>query len=176
MDVVTALFGVKDHVSLSQGCARAVLIFFYGLLLLRISGRRTFGRWSALDIVVSIIVGSALGRALTGNAPLPGTMVAAAVMVGLHVLIANIVARFPRLARIIEGQSIILAEQGRIDHRARKNSMISTSDLEEALRQKGIDGEAQIDQVKAMRLEPSGEISVIKRKTNPERTPRTREK
>src|SRR6185437_1700945 len=122
MDVVTALFGVKDHVSLSQGCARAVLIFFYGLLLLRISGRRTFGRWSALDIGVSIIVGSALGRALTGNAPLPGTMVAAAVMVGLHVLIANIVARFPRLARIIEGQSIILAEQGRIDHRARKNS------------------------------------------------------
>jgi hypothetical protein len=36
-----------------------------------------FGHWSALDIVISTMVGSALARAMTGNAPLIGTMVAA---------------------------------------------------------------------------------------------------
>jgi hypothetical protein len=55
MDVLTSLFGVEHDVSFFQECARAVLIFFYGLILLRMSGRRTFGRWSALDIIVSLL-------------------------------------------------------------------------------------------------------------------------
>jgi uncharacterized membrane protein YcaP (DUF421 family) len=164
VDVLTSLFGVEHHVSFFQECARAVLIFFYGLVLLRISGRRTFGRWSALDIIVSIVVGSTLGRALTGNAPLPGTMAATAVLVGLHVLVAHAIARYRVLARLIEGESIVLAESGHLDEAARKNSMISRADLNEALRQRGIDGEAQIFRVETMRLEPSGEISIIERK------------
>jgi uncharacterized membrane protein YcaP (DUF421 family) len=164
VDVLTSLFGVEHHVSFFQECARAVLIFFYGLVLLRISGRRTFGRWSALDIIVSIVVGSTLGRALTGNAPLPGTMAATAVLVGLHILVAHAVARHRFLAQLIEGQPIVFVESGHIDEAARKNSMISRADLNEALRQRGIDGEAQIFRVKTMRLEPSGEISIIERK------------
>lgn len=163
MELLTALFGAKDHVSLFQECARAVLIFFYGLVLLRLSGRRTFGHWSALDIVVSIIVGSALGRALTGNAPLAGTMAAAAVMVGLHVVLASAVARYRKFASLIEGPSVVLVENGLIDHEARKGAMISESDLDEALRQQGIDGEAEVRKVKLMTLEPSGKISVVKR-------------
>ncbi len=163
MENLTALFGIEDHGSLGQECARAVLIFFYGLLLLRISGRRTFGRWSALDIVVSIIVGSMLGRAITGNAPLPGTMAAAAVLIGLHMLIAYAVAKYHWLARVIEGHSVVLIRGGKIDHRARIASMISLSDIDEALRQSQIDGEEEIDKVECMRLEPNGEISVIKR-------------
>jgi uncharacterized membrane protein YcaP (DUF421 family) len=162
MDTLTALFGVQDHVSLPQECARAILIFFYGLILLRLSGRRTFGHWSALDIVISIIVGSALGRAMTGSAPLAGTIAAAAVMVGLHVLIASAVARSRSLARIVEGRPVVLIERGRIDHQARKNAMISESDLSEALRQEGIDDEDGLGEVKRMNLEPSGKISVVK--------------
>jgi len=162
MDIPAFIFGIKDHVSLVQECARAILIFLYGLILLRLSGRRTFGHWSALDIVISIIVGSALGRAMTGSAPLPGTMAAAAVMVGLHVLIASAVARSRRLSRIVEGNPVILIEQGRIDHKARKNAMISECDLSEALRQEGVDGENGLEEVKKMTLEPSGKISVIK--------------
>src|ERR1700742_895292 len=68
-----AVFGVQNHLSTAQEGARAVLIFSYGLLLLRLSGPRMFGHWSALDIVISIIVGSALARAMTGIAPLLGT-------------------------------------------------------------------------------------------------------
>jgi uncharacterized membrane protein YcaP (DUF421 family) len=41
--------------------------------------------------------------------------------------------------------------------------MISEADLREALRQKGIDGEAHAGNVKVMTLEPSGKISVVKR-------------
>lgn len=159
---LVVLFGVKDHLSVSQEAARAVLIFSYGLLLLRLGGPRMFGRWSALDVVVTIMIGSALARAMTGNAPLVGTMAAAAVMTFLHVALGHCVARNARLARIFEGKAVVLIDHGRIDHRARARNMISQADLSEALRQKGVDGEAHIDKVKAMTLEPSGKLSIVK--------------
>jgi uncharacterized membrane protein YcaP (DUF421 family) len=156
------LFGVQDHLSTAQEAARAVLIFGYGLLLLRLSGPRLFGHWSALDIVISIMVGSALARAMTGSAPLIGTMVAAAVMAFLHVALAHGVARYRLLAHIFEGEPVLLVDHGHIDHPARKRNKISESDLREALREQGIDGEAKVSNVKAMTLEPSGKLSVVK--------------
>lgn len=156
------VFGVQNHLSTGQEAARAVLIFCYGLLLLRLSGPRMFGHWSALDIVVSIMVGSALARAMTGSAPLVGTMVAAAVMAFLHVLLAHWVARNQAVAHWVEGEPVTLVDHGRIDHVMRKHCKISEADLREALRQEGVDGEAHIDNVKVMTLEPSGHLSVVK--------------
>jgi len=158
----TMLFGVEGHLTTAQESARAVLIFAYGLLLLRLSGQRIFGHWSALDFVITIMVGSALARAMTGSAPLLGTMAAAAVMVALHVALAHCVARSSTFARIFEGAAVTLIDRGRIDHQMRKRHMISEADMREALRQEGVDGEAHVDNVKAMTLEPSGKLSVIK--------------
>lgn len=156
------IFGIQNHLSTAQEGARAVLIFLYGLLLLRLAGMRMFGHWSALDIAINIMVGSALARAMTGSAPLVGTMVAAAVMTVLHVGVAWMVARSSRLAHVIEGRSVTLIDHGRIDHAARKRHLISEADLHEALREKGIDGEAHVSNVKVMKLEPSGKLSVVK--------------
>lgn len=78
------LFGITGQVTWVQECARAALIFAYGLLLVRVAGRRAFARWSALDIVVAIIVGSNLSRSLTGSAPLFPTIAATALLMLLH--------------------------------------------------------------------------------------------
>jgi uncharacterized membrane protein YcaP (DUF421 family) len=156
------ILGVQNHLSTAQEGARAALIFAYGLLLLRLCGPRMFGHWSALDIVISIIVGSALARAMTGSAPLVGTMVAAAVTACLHVVLAHAVARNKTLARVFEGEAQTLIDHGRIDHDARKHSKISEADLREALREHGIDGEEKTDNVKRMTLEPSGKLSIVK--------------
>jgi uncharacterized membrane protein YcaP (DUF421 family) len=121
-----------------------------------------FGHWSALDIVISIMVGSALARAMTGSAPLLGTMVAAAVMACLHVILAHLIARSDALAQLVEGKAITLIDRGRIDHSARSRNKISEADMREALRQHGIDGEAKAANVKRMTLEPSGTLSVVK--------------
>lgn len=63
-------FGGTGQITWWQETARALLVFSYGLALVRIAGRRIFGKWSALDIIVSVIVGSNLSRALTGSAAL----------------------------------------------------------------------------------------------------------
>lgn len=154
------LFGTLHHLNIAQECARAVLIFFYGLVVLRISGRRTFARWSAIDVAISIIVGSSLSRAMSGNAPLAGTLAAVAVLVLLHLTFCYLVAHSEALSRIIEGRSERLASDGNLDSAMRRAHLISREDLEQALRANGVEG---IEQTKALYLEANGRISVIKR-------------
>lgn len=156
------IFGGMKDLTLAQECARAVLIFFYGLGMLRLSGRRTFAQMSAVDLVISIIVGSNLSRAMTGGVPFWGTLASVIVLVVLHLILAYGVARYPGLARWVEGSPVVLAHDGTIIERARLASKISLADLDESLREEGLDGLAEIGKTKKLVLEPSGKISVIK--------------
>lgn len=157
--MVEAVFGNGPDLDWYQECARAALIFVYGLVLVRIAGRRIFGKWSALDIVVSIIIGSNLSRALTGSAPLWGTLVATTLLVALHWVLARLVVAFPGFSRVVEGRSIELARHGAVKGSAQRRQGISEADLAEALRQSGVE---DIADARVVTLEPSGKITVLK--------------
>jgi uncharacterized membrane protein YcaP (DUF421 family) len=161
---LTAIFGVNDHLGIAQECARAVLIFCYGLMMLRLTGRRTFGHWSALDIIMSIIVGSALARAMTGGAPLLGTLAAVAVLSLLHLLVAYAVAGSRTLSRIIEGEPVILARDGVLNGKARLWHTVSETDICEAMRSQQLKGLEEMGQVREMTLEVNGNLTVLKEK------------
>ena len=115
---VDAIFGSGSELAWYQECARAALIFVYGLVPIRIAGRRIFGKWSALDIVVSIIIGSNLSRALTGGAQLWGTLVATMLLVALHWMLALLVGSSPGVSRVVEGGPVELARQAHPSNRS----------------------------------------------------------
>ena len=155
-----SIFGSGKDLSVAQECARAALVLAYGLLTVRVVGRRIFGKWSALDIVVSIVIGSNLSRALTGSAPLLCTLVATTVFLLLHWLLAHLAARFPAVSRLLEGQAITIFKEGKADHGARLRHSVSEADLDEALRQSGV---TSVNDARQVTLEPSGKITVLKR-------------
>src|SRR3954471_16791648 len=107
-----AIFGSGSDLAWYQECARAAVIFVYGLALVRIAGRRVFGKWAALDIIVSIVVGSNLSRALTGGAALFGTLAATTLLMVLHWFLSHAAARSVRLSELLEGPAIGLAHDG----------------------------------------------------------------
>lgn len=154
-----AIFGTDQHLNWAQECGRAVVIFAYGLALVRLSGRRVFGKWSALDIVVSVIVGSNLSRALTGSAPLIGTVAATTLLMALHWVLAQAAARSEPLSRILEGSPVKLSEGGANDRPILVRHAISPGDLDESLRQSGVES---LDESRLVTLEPSGKITVLK--------------
>jgi uncharacterized membrane protein YcaP (DUF421 family) len=157
---MTDLFGTTGDVTWWQECTRAVLIFAYGLLLVRLAGRRVFGKWTALDIIVSIIVGSNLSRAITGTVPLFGTMVATGLLMLIHWIMARWVARSERLSEIIEGRAVELARAGGpLRHDEMLRHSVSGADLHEALRQAGLE---RASDARLVSLEPSGKITVVK--------------
>jgi uncharacterized membrane protein YcaP (DUF421 family) len=157
MAALEHLLGTMGHVTVVQECIRTAIVFFWGLLLVRTAGRRIFGRWAALDIVVAIVIGSNLSRAITGNAPFAGTLAATAFMIAIHWVIAHLAARFRSWAFIAEGRPIALVMRGEPCQHALRRFGVSANDLNEALTQKDLRG---IDEAECITLEPSGKINV----------------
>lgn len=156
------VFGVKDHLTSGQECARAILVFFYGLLFVRLAGRRIFAKWPAVDVVVSIIVGSNLSRALTGGAPLFGTLAATTVLLLLHWLLSHAAALSPAISRIIEGKCVLLGKDGNVDGRALVSHAVSDADLSEALSSANVDS---VHETRRIILSPSGKLAALRRRS-----------
>ncbi len=157
--MMETLFGSAGHLTWWQECDRAILIFFFGLALVRTAGRRVFGKWGAIDIIVSIVIGSNLSRALTGGAELFGTLAATALVMALHWLLSHAAARSPWLAKVVEGRMIELGKSGGIEKSSMTAHAISQADLDEALRQEGVE---HISDTRLITLEPSGKITILK--------------
>jgi uncharacterized membrane protein YcaP (DUF421 family) len=160
MDWLTQVFGAEHMITWWQECARAVLIFGFGLLLVRLLGRRTFAKWAAVDIVVAIVVGSNLSRALTASAPLWGTLAASLLLMLLNWGMARAAACWPAFSTAVEGDPIELVTAGVAHSNRMRASGVSQTDLNEALRNASLEAS---DKALNVTLEPSGRITVVKR-------------
>ncbi len=154
-----AIFAADHHLGIGAKCVRAVIIFFFGLLLIRLAGRRIFGKWSALDIVVSIMAGSNLSRAITGTAPMVATMAATAVLVALHWAFAKWAVHSKTAARVLEGEAVELGRNGELYEDIMKQWSVSGRDLAESMRQSKV---KSLSEMHEAILEPSGKINVSK--------------
>jgi len=141
-----------------QLSARAVILLLFGIICIRISGRRTFSLRSPLDIIVATVVGSNLSRAMTGKAPFFAGLVATFVLVVLHRLLAWASLRSRFVARWVKFRPVLIVRNGIADTAAMKKEGISREDLLEALRGEQID---ELSGVRLANLEGGGKISVI---------------
>lgn len=155
------IFGSKEHIDAWQECARALVIFPYGLLLIRLVGRRVFGKWSALDFIVSIMAGSALARAMTGGAPLGATLAAVTLLMALHWTLAHLAARHRIFSLLLEGSATHLAQGGELDSKQMRTHNITMADVNEALREKGVE---KVSETRLIAVEPNGKINVLPKK------------
>lgn len=150
--------GPKD-ITWWQMALRAAIIFVFGLCLLRLAPRRTLGHSTVLDLVLAVILGSTLSRALTANAPLLPTMAAAAALVALHYGVTRVAAHVGWFERAVKGGRTRLVRDGEIDWQAMHGANLSKNDLMTDLRINA--GVTDLSRVEAAYLERSGEISVI---------------
>jgi uncharacterized membrane protein YcaP (DUF421 family) len=158
------LFGpnADSHtITVLQMTVRAVLVFFVALALLRVSGKRTFGANTAFDMVVKIMLGAVLSRAVVAASPFWGTLLAGFVLVGLHRLLAWAAFRSEAIGRLVKGEAVVLAENGQLNQANMRRNHITENDLREGLREGGNIGAVQ--DAEAVRLERDGSISVVKK-------------
>src|ERR1700748_454064 len=90
MQLIHTVFGTgKDLTSLQMVC-RAVLAFALTLIMIRIAGIRTFGKRSAFDNVIVIMLGSIFSRVVVGASPFIPTTLACLAFVLVHWLLGYI--------------------------------------------------------------------------------------
>ncbi len=151
--------GVED-LGAWQMALRALVVYIATLLMVRLGEKRFLGKNTAFDIILGIILGSVVSRAINGSAPFFPTLVAGFVLVGLHWLFSVLSFRSDHFGTLIKGSTRTIVKDGEIMWTAMRKSHLSKDDLLGALRT-----EASIsapEEVKEARLERSGKISVIR--------------
>lgn len=158
--VLTTLLGLgQDTLTLAQMLLRTLIVYLTALIVVRLGEKRFFGKSTAFDLVLSIILGSVISRAINGSAPFFPTLAASLALVGIHWLLAALAFHSDRFGNLIKGQARILIRDGELKWEAMRSSHLSEQDLRSALRV-----QSQIEEpsgVKVARLERSGSISVI---------------
>lgn len=148
--------------SLAQMALRALFVFPCALVMTRLAGKRFLGRSAGFDIVLAIIFGSVISRAINGQAGFFPTLGAALVLVLFHRLIAIATLRSHFFSVLIKGRECVIIRDGRIDQDKLRQAEFTPDDLLENLRLRGNVGD--ITEVAEARLERNGQISVVHRR------------
>ncbi len=146
-------------ITVFQVVTRTVVIYLVALVIIRIGKRRFMGDYSAFDILIGLIVGSTMARAVTGTISLLNMVIVVGVLMALHWIIATLSVHWQGFGRFIENSPRKLIIDGAIQDDALLKSKITRDDLMLALRQEShID---DVELVKAAYLERDGSITVL---------------
>ncbi len=150
---------------------RAAVIYFFLLVLLRITGKRQVGQLAPFDLVLLLILSNAVQNSMTaGDNSMVGGMVSAFTLVLLNAGLGYLAFRNKKLEVMLEGQPQVLVHNGVIFQQTLNQSCITMHDLHAALRRAGC---LTVEEVHIAMLENNGGITVIKQHEPPAEAPPT---
>src|ERR1700761_2054919 len=102
MEPLVHLFGKEGHLDMLQISLRGAAAFIYSLVLLRLSGRRSFGLRNPMDNIIGILLGAILSRAVVGASPVLPVSACCLVVVLLHRGFGWLIVRVPWFSHLVE--------------------------------------------------------------------------
>jgi uncharacterized membrane protein YcaP (DUF421 family) len=140
---------------------RASFAFLFILFLTRIVGRRELSSLEPFDLVLLITLGDLVQQGITQNDfSVTGMMLAAGTIGLMTVLFSFLGWRFSVLRPILEGEPLIIVEEGKPIARNLRRERMAVEEVAAEARQQGI---SSLDDVQWAVLETSGRISFIEK-------------
>ena len=141
---------------------RGVVVYVFLLVFLRLTGKRQTGQYAPFDLVLLLILSNAVQNSMNaGDNSLVGGLVSAATLIGCHVVLAQLTFRFAWMERLIDGSPQVLVQQGQVNTDLMRKELLSTDDLEAALRASGC---LHLHEVERATIETNGQITVVLRR------------
>src|ERR1700712_3808472 len=134
MQILKEVFGVgKDLYWYQMGC-RAIVVFIVALLLIRLSGRRSFGQKTPLDTIVAITMGATLSRAIVGASEFFSIVCACVTIALVHRMFGWVVVHNKYIGRLLEGEKIVLYENGGFHGDNMAKALVCEEDVKRGIR------------------------------------------
>ena len=141
---------------------RAAVVFALVLFLTRVVGRRELASMEPFDLIMLVVIGDLVQQGVTQNDfSVTGTVLAAGTIAMLTVFTSWLVFRFPRLRPALDGEPVIVLEDGKPIERNLSRNRITTEELAAEARKQGY---AHLADVEWAVLETGGAISFIAKK------------
>jgi uncharacterized membrane protein YcaP (DUF421 family) len=140
---------------------RAVLIFVLLYVVMRVIGRRELSALEPFDLILLIVVGDLVQQGLTqDDYSLTGALLAIGTIAVLVLAVSFLNFRFPRLRPLLDGEPIVIVQDGKPIEKNMRRERLTLDDLAAAARLQNI---GSIDSVAWAVMETSGSISFIKK-------------
>ena len=140
---------------------RAVVAFFFILFLTRVVGRRELSSLEPFDLILLVVIGDLVQQGVTQNDfSLTGMLIVGATIGILTVLVSYTSFKVPFLRPVLDGEPVIVVQDGKTIERNLAKNRITEGELLAAARLQGI---GSLDDVAWAVLETGGQISFIER-------------
>lgn len=152
------------HLSLGEKVIRAVVIYLFLVIALRLVGKRELSQLNTLDFVVLLAVANAVQNGLIGaDNTVTGAVVGAVVLFAVNSALAWVLFRNARLQRVVEGTPTELIRDGRILEDALDREELTRDDLLVEIQSAGAD---TFEEVQSASLLPNGKVIVVQKEVN----------
>lgn len=139
--------------------ARALIAFLFVLLLTRVVGRRELSSLQPFDLILLVMIGDLVQQGVTQNDfSITGMLLVGSTIGLLTVLVSWTSFRFPRLRPVLDGEPVIVVQDGEPIRKNLDRNRLTLDELRAAARQEQI---GSLDDVQWAVLETSGRISFI---------------
>ncbi|MDX6475047.1 MAG: hypothetical protein QOH95_558 [Gaiellaceae bacterium] len=140
---------------------RAAFAYAFITFLLRVVGRRELSTMAPSDLIMLVVLGDLIQNGVTqSDYSITGVVLATATIGLCSVATSFLVFKSKRASTIIEGDPIIIVQDGKPIENNMRGERINLDDVMEEARAQQIE---RIDQVKWAVLESSGQITFIKK-------------
>jgi uncharacterized membrane protein YcaP (DUF421 family) len=138
---------------------RAAIIFLFVFMLTRLLGRRELNSLEPFDLILLVVTGDLVQQGVTQNdESLTGAILAISTIGLLTVLLSWLSYRFKRMRPILNGESIVLVEDGEVIAANLRRQRLTREEIGAEARLEGI---SSIEDVRWAILETNGQISFV---------------
>jgi uncharacterized membrane protein YcaP (DUF421 family) len=144
--------------------ARSIVVFFFIFLITRVIGRRELSSLEPFDLILLVVLGDAVQQSLTqDDYSITGAFIVISTIAVLQVGVSYLNFRVPRLRPLIDGEPIVIIQDGKVIEANAKRERLTLDDIAEAARLQQI---GSLEDVQWAVLETSGELTFLEKQKN----------
>jgi uncharacterized membrane protein YcaP (DUF421 family) len=138
---------------------RATVIFLFIFLVTRVAGKRELSSMEPFDLILLVVIGDLVQQGITqSDYSVTGALLVISTMTILTVVLAYANFRLRFLRSVLEGEPVVLVDNGKVIEKNMRRERITMEDLEAEGRQQQV---TDIGKMRWAVLETSGRISII---------------
>lgn len=150
---------------------RPIVVYFFLIIGLRLAGKRELAQLNPFDLVVLLTLSNTVQNAIIGSDnSVAGGVIGAAALLVTNALFVRFLFNHEKLDKLIEGDQIVLIEDGKVLEHCLKSELITHAELEIAAHKQGFGSLAEVERCV---LEPGGSLSFMAMKPEPEEARQT---
>ena len=141
---------------------RPLVVYAFLVISLRLAGKRELAQLNPFDFIVLLTLSNTVQNAIIGNDnSITGGVIGAISLLVVNYAVVRFLYRHERIDRFVEGDPVVLIENGKLQEEACTSELITRAELEAAAHKQGF---ASLDEVERAVLEPGGVLALFGRK------------